>query len=243
MMLEPGQQGSSRSMRWNRLSLAIMGAGILSLVGAGVLFALILTGTVDDGYSGPGTTTTFGKIDDEFLTPQPSPTADLPPPSEAPISRISIPRFEVDAPIVVRGVDAGGVMETPDGPTDVAWYDFSARPGFGSNAVFSAHVDYINYGPAVFWNLKDLEEGDLVEVALTDGTVYKYAIVGRQQVSAGVTGEELGRIIGTTEQEIITLITCGGSFDPNVGQYDQRVVVRAERLYDAPLATGASDSP
>ena len=245
MMLEPGQQGSSRSMRWNRLSLAIMSAGILSLVGAGVLFALILTGAVDDGYSGPGTSTVFGDpLSDEYLRPQPSPTADLPPPSEAPIARISIPRFEVDAQIVVRGVDAGGVMETPDGPSDVAWYDFSARPGFGSNAVFSAHVDYINYGPAVFWHLKDLEEGDLVEVTLTDGTVYKYAIAGRQQVSASVTGEELGRIIGSTEQEIITLITCGGSFDASVGQYDQRVVVRAERIYDAPLATGASsDSP
>ncbi len=243
MMLEPGQLGSSRTTRWNRLSLAIMGAGILSLVGAGVLFALILTGTVDDGYSGPGTTPAFGKINDEYLTPpaQPSPTAE--PPSEAPIARISIPKFEVDAPIVVRGVDAGGVMETPDGPTDVAWYDFSARPGFGSNSVFSGHVDYINYGPAVFWNLKDLEEGDVVEVTLTDGTVYQYAIAGRQQVSASITGEELGKIIGTTEQEIITLITCGGSFDASVGQYDQRVVVRAERIYDAPLATGHSDSP
>jgi hypothetical protein len=47
-------------------------------------------------------------------------------------------------------------MPSPDNAWDVAWYDFSARPGAGSNAVFSGHVDYHDVGPAVFWNLRDL---------------------------------------------------------------------------------------
>ena len=151
----------------------------------------------------------------------------------------------MDAPVVVRGVDANGVMEAPSGPTDVAWYDLrsddSDRPGFGGNAVFSAHVDYIDYGPAVFWNLKDLEIGDLIEVWLQDGVVYRYSVVAKDQVPA--QDAPVGDIVGRTPREVVTLITCGGGWDGY--QYNQRVVVRAERIFDdAPSpAAGAVASP
>ncbi len=216
------------SANWNRLSLIVMGAGVLSLIAAAVLFVFQLTG--DEGYAGPETATTFDTSLDRILTPQPTPTAEAPPPSEAQIAGLAIPRFGVDAPIVVLSVDDNGVMETPDGPLNVAWYDFSSRPGFGSNAVFSGHVDYYNYGAAVFWNLKDLEPGDVIEVRLQDGTVYEYGVFRRDQYKA--SDAPIQEIVGRTPNEIITLITCGGSFDPSVGQYDDRVVVRAERLYD-----------
>lgn len=223
----------SSEQRWNRLSLSIMGAGLAALAGAAVLFILMLTGTVGKGYSGPGTTPAIEGDIRKYLTPVATPTSDVPP-SEAPIARIVIPGFEVDAPVVVRGVDAAGVMQPPDGPENVAWYEFSAKPGYGSNAVFSGHVDYINYGPAVFWPLKDLKEGDIVEVRLADGTVYQYKVANREQVSAEVSPEQIAQIVGPTKQEIITLITCGGTFVN--GQYDQRVVVRAERVYGSPAA-------
>ena len=181
--------------------------------------------------------------DDPTLT-EPTPTASPQPPSDAPIASIAIPKFAVDAAIVVLGVDDDGVMETPDGPLNVAWYDFSSRPGFapsadGGNAVFSGHVDYYNYGPAVFWNLKDLERDDVIEVRLTDGTVYKYAVSERRTVNAETA--PIQEIVGETLEEVITLITCGGLFDPNVGEYDQRVIVRATRIPDAPV--GAQLAP
>jgi LPXTG-site transpeptidase (sortase) family protein len=221
--------------RWNRFSLTIMGAGLAALAGAAVLFILMLTGTVGKGYSGPGTAVGIPGDIRQYLTPVATPTSAIPP-SEAPIARIVIPGFEVDAPVVVRGVDAAGVMEPPDGPENVAWYEFSAKPGFGSNAVFSGHVDYINYGPAVFWPLKDLEKGDIVEVRLEDGTVYQYKVANREQVGANVSADQIAQIVGPTQQEIITLITCGGTFDASIGQYDNRVVVRAERVYGSPVA-------
>lgn len=224
------------SVRWNRLSLIIMSAGLASLVAAAVLFVLTLTGSIGDkGYSGPDTASAFRTPILQFL---PTPTA---PPSEAAIAEIAIPRFEVVAPVVVRSVDAQGVMQTPDGPQDVAWYEFTARPGFGSNAVFSGHVDYINYGPAVFWNLKDLSPDDVIEVRLEDGTVYRYAVKEREQVAADTA--DVGRIIGPSDAEIITLITCGGSFSSASGQYDQRVIVRAQRIYEAAPAPSADADP
>ena len=227
------------SATWNRLSLFVMGAGVLSLIAAAVLFVFTLTG--DSGYSGPGTSTTFGPDVREIIAPPATPTAAPPPPSEAPIASMAIPKFNIDAPIVVLGVDDNGVMETPDGPLNVAWYDFSARPGFGSNAVFSGHVDYYNYGPAVFWNLKDLEQDDIIELRLQDGTVYEYEIISRNQYTA--SDAPIAEIVGRTDAEVITLITCGGTFDPSVGQYDDRVVVRAQRVYDDDSSVGAQSSP
>ena len=234
------------SSGWNRLSLATMGAGLTALAAAGLLFLLSLTGVVgEDAYEGPPAAPSIVETPREFVRLiQPTPTASPPPPSEAPIASLSIPRFDVEAAIVVLGVDDDGVMETPDGPLNVAWYDFSARPGFapeaeGGNAVFSGHVDYYNYGPAVFWHLKDLERDDVIEVRLADGTVYRYGVSERKTVDAQTAN--IGEIVGDTLEEVITLITCGGLFDPNVGEYDQRVIVRATRIPDAPA--GAHRAP
>ena len=200
------------------------------------MFYFSFTGT--NGNSGPETVTGFGNIFD--VAPPATPTEPPPnvaPPSDAPIARLVIPAIDVDAPVTVKGVDANGVMENPDGPWDVAWYEFTARPGFGSNAVFSGHLDYAGVGPAVFWRLRELEQDDIVEVHLEDGTVYRYRVIAKDQVYAATA--DVGAIVGPTAQEIVTLITCAGTFDPVTGQYDQRLIIRAERIFDtSPTASG-----
>ena len=146
----------------------------------------------------------------------------------AAISRIVAPRAGIDAPVATLGVDGEGVMESPDSPELVAWYDFSGRPGEGGNAIFAGHLDYANYGPAVFWNLRDLAENDEIEVVLADGSRLVYRVVSAR--SYAVAEAPVAEIIGRTEAESVTLITCGGSFDRSSRQYDQRLVVRAERV-------------
>lgn len=229
------ETGTRRTSNLSRVSLIVMGAGGACLIAAIVLFVLTLTGAMGTkGYSGPGTT--IGFETDYFKTPHPTPTQPWPEPSEAPIAALAIPKFDVDAPVVIRSVDANGVMETPSGPEDVAWYDFSAKPGHGSNAVFSGHVDYVNYGPAVFAHVKDLEKGDIVAVHLDDGTVYSYKVVTKEQVPAATAN--IGQIVGGTPTDIITLITCGGNWDGH--EYDARVIVKAERTLEASPAIGAT---
>lgn len=147
--------------------------------------------------------------------------------SQALPARIIIPGIGVDAPISVKGIGQDGVMEPPDGPEDVAWYSFTGTPGSMGNAVFSAHVDYRNYGPAVFAKLRDLKKGDLVEVRLADATTYRYQVV--LSVSYPAATAPLEEIVGATSREMITLITCTGTFDEASRQYSHRLVVRAER--------------
>jgi sortase (surface protein transpeptidase) len=92
-----------------------------------------------------------------------APTATAPAVASLPV-RLVIPKIGIDAPVTEKGLDPSGIMQNPNGPEDVAWYDFAARPGQDGNAVFSGHLDYHDYGPAVFARLREMTAGDLVVV-------------------------------------------------------------------------------
>ena len=162
------------------------------------------------------------------------PTVSPAQPSDAPPARLVIPKIDVDAALESKTVDTDGVMPMPSGPEVVAVYDMSTyhpgeehRVGFGGNAILSGHVDYIRYGPAVFWDLSELKPGDEVEIRLDDGTVYHYAVVWNEKWPEGDIPWD--RVFEMNGRDAVTLLTCAGSWD---GQnYSDRRAVRAERAY------------
>ena len=160
--------------------------------------------------------------------PTPTPVPEPPPPSDAPVARLRIDKIGVDANIVFLGVDKDGYMEAPREPLDVGWYEFSSHPSFGGNAVFAGHVDSARIGPAIFWRLRQVGEGDQIEVSLADGTTYAYVVVSTRSFSSNDAPVE--EIIGPTERNSITLITCDGTFNTRSHEYDRRLIVRAERV-------------
>jgi LPXTG-site transpeptidase (sortase) family protein len=144
--------------------------------------------------------------------------------------RLVIPSIGVDAPVLEKGLGPDLVMEAPDDAWTVAWYGFTALPGGGGNAVLSGHVDYAGVGPAVFWDLRRLAAGDVVEVMADDGTAYRYRVT---QVDVfGSTSIPMDQVLAQTGADMVTIITCAGTFDPATREYDQRLVVRAERVPD-----------
>lgn len=161
-----------------------------------------------------------------------SPAAGIATPTPArsgvPIARIVIPAIGVNAPVVVKSIDPDGVMQAPDTPSDVAWYEFTGLPGGGSNIVLAGHVDFAGVGPAVFWDLWRLEEGDVVQLHLVDGSIALYRVVSSELVVEATA--PVGQIVGPTVGEVVTLITCAGNYNPATGRYDQRLIVRAERV-------------
>jgi LPXTG-site transpeptidase (sortase) family protein len=205
----------------------MIGAGVLMLVAFGVIFSS------DNGNSSLETIAGFG---DPIRTPTPgpvpTPTDQFPPGSDAALARLIIEKAKIDAPVVTKGVDEQGVMQSPDNAYDTAWYNFSARPGAPGNAVFAGHVDYIRVGKAVFWNLKDLVAGDLILVRLADGVTYRYAVDSLWQYDSATA--PVDTIVGPTPNQTVTLITCSGTFNSATHQYDKRLVVRAQRIPDAP---------
>jgi LPXTG-site transpeptidase (sortase) family protein len=183
---------------------------------------LIELGAIEDVEPGPD------------LPPLPTPQATAAPepqaprPSEATVTRLRIPKIGVDANIVYLGVDAQGYMEAPKEPFDVAYYDFSSHPGHGSNAVFAGHVDSAKVGPAIFWRLRQVAEGDQIQVALADGTIYDYKVIYASSFTSDAAPVQ--DIIGPTAKDSITVITCDGTFNTRTHEYDRRLIVRAERI-------------
>lgn len=166
---------------------------------------------------------------------EPTPTVEPTPEGETP-RKLVIPSIGVEAPVVILSVDGNGVMESPNGPEEVGWYDFTSKPGGGSNAVFSGHVDYHDYGKAVFWDLRELEANDIIEVRGDGDSVLRYAVVSSLTYAADEA--PVDEIVGGTENDTVTLITCDGTFDSSVRQYDQRRVVTAERVDGPQSAVG-----
>jgi LPXTG-site transpeptidase (sortase) family protein len=147
-------------------------------------------------------------------------------------TRLLIPSIEVDATFSIKTVGTDGQMPNPDGPEDVAWYDFSQWPGKGGiperggNVVMAAHVDYINYGPAVFWRRHELKAGDRIMVQLNDGTTATYEVEFNKSIDVGAA--DWSAIVDATADESITLITCGGEF--SAGHYTNRQIVWGRRI-------------
>lgn len=228
--------------RKRRVHRWLMGAGVTLIVAAFALLGLSFSGVLDEtaGLGVPEPTSEASLSDASTSTgfsldaarlqglAEAQPTPVVTPVSNSPLNRLVIPKIGVDAPVVTLGVDGQGVMQSPRGPFEVGWYDFSAGPGTGGNAVFSGHVDYASVGAAVFWHLRELGPGDLVEVRLADGTRYQYLVVSSVSYTSG--DAPIAEIVGPTGKDTVTIITCTGTFNREIHQYSHRLVVRAERL-------------
>jgi sortase A len=142
--------------------------------------------------------------------------------------RLVVPSIGVDAPVVVVGLDEEGGMVSPDGPDPVGWYTFSPTPGQPGNTVVSGHRDWRTGVTGVFWRLGELVPGDRLSVVLADGNEVTYEVI--LSVLVGPDDMTIEEIVGQTQEEIITLITCEGVFDPESREYDKRRVVWANRV-------------
>ncbi len=144
----------------------------------------------------------------------------------API-RIVVPSIQVDAAIVELGVKPNGEMDSPDGPSPVGWYNFSPTPGNPGNTVMSGHRDWHTGVTGVFWRLSEIRPGDRISVQLMDGSRVEYIAA----VSALLSEDEfpIGEVVGHTDVETITLISCEGIFNSATLGYDKRRVVWASR--------------
>lgn len=150
---------------------------------------------------------------------------------------IVIPGAGVDAE-VERSRIVDGQMLDPSGPWVVAWYEGTGLAGSIDNAVMSGHVDYWDVGPAVFYTVASLGQGAEITVLGVDGGSFTYAVEYVERVSIeGLTEEKIGQIVGPTDYGALTLITCGGEFDYDLGQYYSRDIIRARLVgSDVPVA-------
>ncbi len=142
---------------------------------------------------------------------------------------MKIEKAQVDAQIETQAIQ-DGVMLDPSGPYVVAWYDDTGQLGQETNLVFAGHLDYYDVGEAVFFHLGELTEGDEIQIIGEGDEPFTYSVEwARNYTVEELDSKAVQEIVGKTKAENVTLITCGGPFDFNVGQYLDRFVVRAKR--------------
>jgi LPXTG-site transpeptidase (sortase) family protein len=138
-------------------------------------------------------------------------------------TRLIIPKIGVNAPSINLQLKADGTLETPNSATDVGWYRNSPTPGEIGPSVIVGHVDYVQVGPAVFWNLNKLQAGDIFEVQRVDGSTMKFKVDSVKQFSQ--SNFPTNEVYGNINYAGIRLITCGGTFNSQTHHYSDNTVV------------------
>ena len=139
--------------------------------------------------------------------------------------RLSLPSLEVDAEVVPVGLEADGGMEVPDDVSNVGWYSPGVEVGAAGTAVLAGHVDSRTQGLGALFDLRRLEPGDPVMVS-GDGASTEWRVTGRTRYPKDEL--PLDDIFRWDGEPRLVLITCGGDFVAEDGEYRDNVVVYAE---------------
>jgi hypothetical protein len=145
---------------------------------------------------------------------------------------LTIPVIQVATSVGTLGLQANHQVMVPTNTTTVGWYMNGAAPGQMGSAVILGHVDsYL--GPGVFFNLKNLEAGDRINVVLADGAVTRFAVNRVVEYSKTTFPDRL--VYGSRGTQSLQLVTCGGTFDHATGHYESNIVVFSQLVSTSPV--------
>ena len=146
-------------------------------------------------------------------------------PGEIAPASVRIPAIGVNESELIRlGIADDGTAEVPQDFDRVGWFDRGGNPG---PTVLMGHIDS-RTGPAVFYDLRDLRPGDVIEVGRSDGTVVRYAVERTQQVPKGEF--PTFEVFGGASAQHLRLVTCAGEFDGGARSYTDNLVVHARAV-------------
>ena len=138
---------------------------------------------------------------------------------------LRIPALKVDTDFVAPlTLNADKTVSVPDSYEKVGWYEGGATPGEVGPAVILGHVDSYK-GPAVFYSLGQLKEGDEIIIDRADGTTTTFVVsfFKRYSQDAFPTVD----VYGPTQAPTLRLVTCSGIYNKGTQRYDHNLVVYA----------------
>ena len=146
--------------------------------------------------------------------------------------RLRIEAIGVDAPVVAVGVTGAGALDLPHEAATVAWFQHGAAPGESGSAVLAGHVDY-DGDPGALFDLRDMPRGARIDVHFNDGTIRTF-VTHATAVSYPKSSLPLDVLFRRGESPVLTLVTCGGTFDRRTRSYADNVTVVAVPARSAP---------
>ena len=163
------------------------------------------------------------------ITVTPGLLSDLPMPAQAAPVRLRLPGLGIDAPVAAVGYDRGE-MEIPARADTVGWYRYGPAPGSSGSAVLAAHVAW-GGRPGAFADLRLVQMGTIVEVDFSDGATRRFRVEALASYDKqGLPVQEIFRREG---EPVLTLITCGGAFNPSLRSFEDNVVAYAVPVPEA----------
>lgn len=139
---------------------------------------------------------------------------------------IKISKLGVKARVTRQGVDKTGALKAPGNVHNAGWYENSSKPGEGGAVLLDGHVA----GPTqhgVFYDIKNLVAGDLLEIERGDGTIFTYKVVKSKTAAVDKVDMSDALLSAVPGKAGLNLITCTGKYNAQKGSYDQRIIVFA----------------
>lgn len=233
-------------MKTSRAALVVFWVSLAVLVGALLYFGVTRWQAAEDvtvesvgsrpAFSAsPSPTPTPTPTSSPAASPSPSPSQPADPVLVAAPVRVAIPALDVNTKVFPVGLDKNKAIEIPEDIRYVGWYELGVPPGVDrGSAVLVAHRDGREQGRGVFYFLGSLNVGDKVIVKTSAGEELPYKVVSRESIlKKRLPYEELFAVDGDPR---LTLISCGGYYDPDNGGYQDNVVVTAVPMFD-PIET------
>jgi sortase (surface protein transpeptidase) len=139
---------------------------------------------------------------------------------------LSIPSINMTTELMSLGLQSDRTLEVPPGDpgSPASWYNLSPTPGERGPAVVLGHVNATDGGPGVFAKLRELEEGDTIDITREDGSIATFEFRHGEQYAKDFFPTQ--EVYGNTAGAELRLITCDG-YDPDTGQFDDNYVVYA----------------
>ncbi|SDQ82341.1 class F sortase [Thermostaphylospora chromogena] len=141
-------------------------------------------------------------------------------------TRITIPKIGVSAPVQPLGLQKSGEIAVPplSKPHLTGWYRLGPVPGEIGPAVILGHVN-TKRGPAVFSRLREIQRGDKIRVARSDGKIVEFTVDGVEQISKSAF--PTNRVYGNLNDAGLRLVSCGGVYNRRTGHYSDNIIVYA----------------
>jgi len=150
-------------------------------------------------------------------------------PASVPVT-LEIPRLKIsttfEGPL---GLNPDGSIEVPESYEEIGWYSHGPTPGERGPAVVVGHVDSYK-GPAVFFSLGQLKEGDDIFISREDGTTAHFQVTELGRYGQGQAEFPTAKVYSDLPFAGLRLITCSGYFDRGAQRYSHNLVVFASLI-------------
>jgi len=148
-------------------------------------------------------------------------------PADQPRS-ISLPSIGAEGFVQRVSLGKDNAVVAPTNVNFAGWYVSEAKPGDEGVSLIDGHVQGI-YQPGIFKHLDKLQPGDTFSVEFGDRARRQFRVVSSRNYPVEEAGAHMLKQDPAIKRQL-NLITCSGAYDKTKRQYDDRLLVVAERI-------------